>query len=187
MEQVAKPRERPQFYIKTNTGSLDLQVSFLGFYDDGGVQEYFALRTNPNELLATPPFDFDRLTKLIMMLHATDAPGGFGTTGSFSIKQQLPVSLDYEDDLPVQTTLLPNYPNPFNPTTNISFQLRESGQTRLEVFDVLGRSVALLANTSLRAGSHTFSFDGAGLSTGTYLVRLTATDGVFNSKIMLVK
>jgi len=177
--------EELSVYLKNNSGNQQFNLGLLAFYKDGTVQEHIPTRTNEFELIITPDFDYSELDRLGIAVVNT---GGVTTSGSIALTKRVSVGLDdVTADLPVQTTLLPNYPNPFNPTTNISFQLRESGQTRLEVFDVLGRSVALLANTSLRAGPHTFSFDGAGLSTGTYIVRLTATDGVFNSKIMLVK
>ena len=177
--------EELSVYLKNNSGNQQFNLGLLAFYKDGTVQEYIPTRTNEFELIITPDFDYSELDRLGIAIVNT---GGVATSGTIALTKQLSVNLDKEIvDLPVQTTLLPNYPNPFNPTTNISFLLKESGQTRLEVFDILGRSVALLANTSLRAGPHTFSFDASGLSTGTYLVRLTASDGVFNSKVMLVK
>jgi hypothetical protein len=101
------------------------------------------------------------------------------------------VSTDLDDEsssLPTELALLPNYPNPFNPSTMLSFDLPQSGDVTLEVFDVLGRRVALLLNQSpITAGRHELSFNANNLASGTYLVRLTAGGSIRNSKIQLIK
>lgn len=78
-----------------------------------------------------------------------------------------------------------NYPNPFNPATNISFDVAEAGRVRLEVFDVTGRTVALLTDGYRAVGHHSVSFDAAGLPSGVYLYRLTA-DGFSDMKKMIL-
>jgi len=101
------------------------------------------------------------------------------------------VSTDLDDEspaFPTELALLPNYPNPFNPSTMLSFDLPQSGDVTLEVYDVLGRRVALLLNQSpLTAGRHELSFNANNLASGTYLVRLTAGGSIRNSKIQLIK
>ncbi|MBO6573951.1 MAG: DUF11 domain-containing protein [Rhodothermales bacterium] len=69
-----------------------------------------------------------------------------------------------------------NYPNPFNPHTRIEFGLPEDGPVRLEVFDMLGRSVGLLANGFMTAGRHDVPFDASRLASGVYLYRLQAAN-----------
>ena len=91
-----------------------------------------------------------------------------------------------DDDIiegPVTFELHQNHPNPFNPTTNISFDLPESGHVSLRVYDLLGRQVAVLANGDFQAGSHTLPFDARDLSSGTYLYRLV-TDSFQKSRTM---
>jgi hypothetical protein len=90
-------------------------------------------------------------------------------------------------ELPIQTRLLPNYPNPFNPATIITFELATTGHTQLEVFDMIGRRVAILLNTPTTAGKHTIRFDASGLSSGVYVYRLTATGESFVRKMTLLK
>jgi lysophospholipase L1-like esterase len=81
-----------------------------------------------------------------------------------------------------------NYPNPFNPSTTIQFSLPAyTSDVTLEVFDLLGRSVAVLTSGSLDAGQYTVRFDGAGLSSGMYLYRLQAGDQVSIRKMILLK
>ena len=78
-----------------------------------------------------------------------------------------------ETDLPNSTTLAQNYPNPFNPGTIVPFTLQERNEIRLEVFDMLGRKVAVLADGLYDAGSHEVRFDARDLSSGVYLYRLS--------------
>ena len=81
-----------------------------------------------------------------------------------------------------------NYPNPFNPTTTIQFSLPTyTSDVRLEVFDLLGRSVAVLATGSMDAGQYSVRFEGAGLSSGMYLYRLQAGEQVSIRKMILLK
>jgi N-acetylmuramoyl-L-alanine amidase len=80
-----------------------------------------------------------------------------------------------------------NYPNPFNPSTAIRFSLRTSHIARLSVFDVLGREIAVLVDGALPAGSHQVTFNGEGLASGVYLVRLTAGNEVRTIRMMLLK
>jgi len=88
---------------------------------------------------------------------------------------------------PTQFGLIGNYPNPFNPTTTITYALREAAHVHLTVFDPVGRVVATLENGERSAGSHAVSFDGASLPTGIYFYRLEA--GSINDvrKMILLK
>jgi len=95
-----------------------------------------------------------------------------------------------DTDLPLQTRLMPAYPNPFNPVTQIPFDVGTSegaSSVRLSVHDLLGREVALLNDTQLSAGSYISAFDGRHLATGMYMVRLHTSSGVDVQKIMLVR
>ncbi len=84
-------------------------------------------------------------------------------------------------------TLENNYPNPFNPTTEIKFTLNKPGQVELNVFNMAGEHVATLLNNRLIAGTHTVGFDGTGLASGTYIYRLTMNGYSVSKKMSLVK
>jgi 1,4-alpha-glucan branching enzyme len=94
---------------------------------------------------------------------------------------------EYGQETPSDFALKQNYPNPFNPTTNVVYELSEAVDVRLEVFNLLGQRVSVLHNGMQMAGTHTASFDGSGLSSGIYLVRMQAGKQVFTNKMMLVK
>ena len=64
------------------------------------------------------------------------------------------------NQLPTQYRLRPNFPNPFNPSTNISFALPKDDFVSLTVFDLNGRQIKTLVNSKLAAGIHSFSWNG---------------------------
>jgi hypothetical protein len=89
--------------------------------------------------------------------------------------------------LPSVFSLEQNFPNPFNPTTEIGYDLPSASHVALTVFDLTGKTVATLVNESQDAGSHSVSFDARNLPSGTYLYRLDAGNSTFTKKMMLIK
>ncbi len=90
-------------------------------------------------------------------------------------------------NVPTEYRLEQNYPNPFNPTTTIRFALPQSSKITLQVFDVLGREVATLADERMEIGEHKIIFDARGLPSGLYLYRLQAGSFVQQRKAALIK
>jgi len=80
-----------------------------------------------------------------------------------------------------------NFPNPFNPTTIINFNIPSAAKTTLKVFDVLGREVATLVNKDLNAGSYQVDFNAAKLSSGVYIYRIDAGSFSASRKMLLLK
>jgi hypothetical protein len=78
-------------------------------------------------------------------------------------------------------------PNPFNPSTVVSFELRDVSYVSLKVYDTSGRLVAELVNGWRDAGDHQITFDGSGLPSGIYFAKLTAGDYSQVQKMMLMK
>ncbi len=89
--------------------------------------------------------------------------------------------------LPAAYSLMQNYPNPFNPETEIRFTLAIASQVRLEVFNIIGQQVAVLADERLGAGEHSVAWNGDRVASGIYLYRLTTDDFVETKKMMLLK
>ena len=136
---------------------------------------------------------FDYLNKTVQQVNEGSleldlAPGAFHifTSTDFS---GLVTSSESREILQVkdQFKLYPNYPNPFNPSTQISFSLTEHGATTLRIYDLLGREVATLINGQLASGNHTVNFIGSGLSSGIYFVRLVQGSNTQTHTITLVK
>ena len=80
-----------------------------------------------------------------------------------------------------------NFPNPFNPSTSISFSIPQSSFVTLKVFDVVGKEIASLVNEEKSAGNYKVNFDASKFSTGVYFYRLATANSVLNKKMMLVK
>jgi endonuclease/exonuclease/phosphatase family metal-dependent hydrolase len=88
------------------------------------------------------------------------------------------IDLD-EPAIPATISLLPNYPNPFNPSTTLRFTLNANDTVTLDVYDITGRLVSrLLGNQFMPAGEHELLFDGSNLSSGVYVKVLRTASGV---------
>ena len=83
--------------------------------------------------------------------------------------------------------LYSNYPNPFNPTTKIPFNLAKNSHVKIEVFDMTGRCVSVLVNDRMEAGYHEVNFGAQNLSSGLYLYRLQADHFAQVKKMMVLK
>ncbi len=99
------------------------------------------------------------------------------------------ISGNKETFIPETIELFPPYPNPFNPTTQISYQLSENSNVKLTVYDTLGNEIVELYNGRQEAGRHevTFDADKYKLSSGTYYVQLTTPTTSLVSKAVLIK
>ena len=89
--------------------------------------------------------------------------------------------------LPAHFGLSPNYPNPFNPNTVVSYQLPVASQVKLVVYDLLGREVAVLVDAQMPAGEYRATFHGALQASGIYVVRLKAGAFTASRKMLLAK
>ena len=79
------------------------------------------------------------------------------------------------------------YPNPFNPSTTIQYEMAEPAYTRLTVFDVFGRTVRELVAGQLPAGRHSVVWDARNQSSGVYFYRLETEDFVETKSMFLAK
>ena len=80
-----------------------------------------------------------------------------------------------------------NYPNPFNPTTKIKYQLPQDDFVTIRVYDVLGNEVANLVNKMRQAGYYEINFDGSSLSSGIYIYALQTNNFSLSKKMLLIK
>jgi len=92
-----------------------------------------------------------------------------------------------DNNIAINFYLNQNYPNPFNPTTNISFELSKKSDVKLTVYDMVGNSVAILAEGKFEVGTHKIQFDGSKLSTGVYFYQLESGDNIATKKMILMK
>lgn len=116
-------------------------------------------------------------------------PQGWGVTASGGIHKMrnatgiTPTSLTVPDNY----SLGQNFPNPFNPTTNINFSIPRSGLVTLKIYDMAGKEVVTLVNEVKTAGSYIVGFNAANLASGAYFYRVTSGEFVDTKKMLLVK
>ncbi len=88
---------------------------------------------------------------------------------------------------PTGIQLFQNFPNPFNPSTSISFALGERGDVSVAVYDLLGRNVRTLVRGVMEAGEHRVEFQADGLATGMYLCRLRSGSAVAVKQMLVLR
>jgi len=137
----------------------------MEYYDNVGEAQAHLLWTGPNVIKQSIAKDF---------LYSENNPLGLDDDGEGVI-------------IPQQIVLYQAYPNPFNPSTTLSFSLPQQEQVKLRVFDLLGREVATVVDDNLPAGNHSYSFDASNLASGTYFYRLETQNAVKVKKMMLLK
>jgi len=92
-----------------------------------------------------------------------------------------------DPDIPQKAKLNQNFPNPFNPSTVITFELPAATDVQLKVYDITGREVMTLVNGIRAAGTHEVRLDGSGLASGMYFYRLRAENITLTRKLTLIK
>jgi hypothetical protein len=100
---------------------------------------------------------------------------------------QVVIGINNDSEVPVTYALRQNYPNPFNPVTVIKFELPQSGQVQLTVYDITGRIVSVLVNGKQSAGYHQVYFNAAGLSSGLYFYRIETQKYSETKKMVLIR
>ena len=98
---------------------------------------------------------------------------------SVGIKNISSIASDY--------SLKQNFPNPFNPSTKITFNVARTGKVKLVVMDMLGKEVTTLVDQNLDNGSYEVEFDGTGFSSGIYFYKMTTKDFTDVKKMIFVK
>ncbi len=90
-------------------------------------------------------------------------------------------------DVPDNFVLHQNYPNPFNPVTTIRFDLAKATDVKLTIYDISGRRVQELVNSSMNAGSYDLRWNAGHLSSGMYLYRIETPEFTATNKLLLLK
>ena len=80
-----------------------------------------------------------------------------------------------------------NYPNPFNPSTTIAYNIPKDGHVKLAVYDLLGKEIKMLVNENKSTGKYSVQFNGNNLASGTYFYHLTVTPSDGSKQIVIQK
>ncbi len=109
-------------------------------------------------------------------------------SGMYRIKRNEIVSVESQEEItPGSFSLAQNFPNPFNPSTTISFSLPSAQNVTLKVYDILGKEIATLVNEYKQAGSYSINFNAKNLSSGVYLYQIQAGNLIDTKKMILIK
>ena len=132
---------------------------------------------------AIPDEEVDYLIVLAELLQANDAPV---TAGKYDDLEAV-ADVEASAEAPAAFALAPNYPNPFNPATTVTFAVPTESTIRVAVYNVLGQQVRVLVDGSMAAGTHQVRFDAQGLSNGVYLLRMDTPTGNYVQQMLLMK
>lgn len=150
----------------------------VSYLSDGYVVEYEKTGEVLDSMAIGDSSSYEWLNDVCLLADGSFAVLGFydprdGTGRDvWIVKFNQPVSSTPEviSTLPSHFELADPWPNPFNPTVNIKVEITSPAPLRLTVYNTLGQEVAVLANSTVEAATHTFSFDGRNLGSGVYLV-----------------
>ncbi len=109
------------------------------------------------------------------------------TTSNDSLTLDLPVSVTKAEDVVREFRLYPAYPNPFNSTTTISFNLPAQSYTNIGMYNTCGQLVEVLQDRVMSAGKHSVVWNAGKIPTGVYILRGQAGRKVFKDKLVLVR
>jgi serine protease AprX len=186
--------EAPRIYYRKNTGNewsaytsanfTSVNVDTFYFRIPGSsintqVEYYFATQdiALPNPLASTLPAGGSGI----------NPPGTTAPSTQFAFIIDASSISTNNSNTPDEYKLFENYPNPFNPVTNIRFLIKESGLVTLKVFDVMGRLVTTLMNQKVSAGDYTVKFYGTNISSGVYFYRIESGNFIDVKKMCFVK
>jgi WD40 repeat protein len=178
-------------YAVGSSGSMENRL-YIGDLDTGRITEVLENCTSVRSHSARFTPDGKRIVYVIgnwekpgdeFKLYIKDVSGLAGTRD-----EQVSVA----DDAPKGFALTGNHPNPFNPSTSVSFTIPSAGTVRLTVYDVTGRTVRTMVSSVLSAGAHEMVWDGRddsgkSVSSGTYLARLKMGGFTASHRMTLVK
>lgn len=180
-----------------------------GYAQNGSYDEFAMVRFNPNGsldntfgvngIVTTDITDYnDRAYAMALLSNGEIMLSGGGDNSIGDVINNDMVSVRYTNsgipsavfmngkEMPKNFTLEQNYPNPFNPGTAISYRLSAVSDVQLTVHNALGQKVSTLVNGRQKAGSHSVTFNAAGLASGVYFYRLRLGNGKVLSRKMIL-
>jgi len=174
------------FQLPVNTEGVDV--------GDGPGFGYVATDNGSCVYLSSDGDDWSRLVTdyqlLVDPVYTTREPGFIALSSSQGDEDERPIILG--EGVVARTELLRPYPNPFNPQATVSFSLKVSGQARLDIYDIRGRLVKVLADEHMEAGYHSYTWlgrdrSGRRASSVVYFVRLKANNLEQIQRMTLIK
>lgn len=148
--------------------------------------------------VARVSYTYDDTGRLTRAVYADPSTGDraivyrYSGTGAIAKRLAGPAdAVDTEgvDFIPDKFRLTQNYPNPFWRSTNIRYDVPRAADVRIEVFDLIGRRVAVLVDDLVQPGAHVLSWNNGpnGMASGVYFCRMTSPDGSFTTTMVVAR
>ncbi|NQT34885.1 tandem-95 repeat protein [bacterium] len=138
--------------------------------------------------MGIPVLEEDIRVNVTWWVEASDGEETVESSQRWTIIVPVPASAPLDDGgMPVEYSLSPVYPNPFNPSTNVNFALPRPSDVRLTVWDVSGRMLEVIVSGNLPAGYHTVTWTADNLPTGVYIFTMEAGGIRMVTKGMLIR
>jgi len=179
----------PNVFELSSDGIIFCGTDYEGYFQYGSL---FMSTDNGEDWIAlnmagTPPNSDGRsIRSLTLNSKDTVFIGTFGGDIYRSIKLVTDIGED-KFKITKSFALEQNFPNPFNPSTQIKYSLAEKSNVTLKIYDVLGNEVAILVNSNQEAGSYNINFDASNLASGLYIYTLNTGNFTSSKKMMLLK
>lgn len=169
--------------------------TFGDAYHDSGTTVQFGVLSR-NIVFNGTPYTFRGWTG--SGLNSYTSPDSTGNDTAVSILIRNPISeiarwtvpigiQNISTEIPKEYKLYQNFPNPFNPTTNINFDIIRNGNVRIIVYDLLGREVETLVNQDMSPGRYKLDFNAVNYASGMYIYKIVTHDFVDVKKMLIIK
>lgn len=166
----------------TNSDTYRIEVNTKSDFTGNIIYDLDTLSTNSVNLT------FSSTTKYYWRVTALNSFGNISDPSSiYNFTTTNINSLEGEEKIVKRFALYQNFPNPFNPTTQIKYQLPKYVYVTIKLYDILGREISVLLDKEQKAGYYEISFDGSQLSSGTYIYQIIAGDFTDSKKLLLMK
>ncbi len=156
-------------------------VSYVWYKKISG--QWYQISTSPSITLTMV---FDNI-EIKLDIHDNVTGENVSKTKTIYYDDGLPKTISQGSDLPVEFKIEQNFPNPFNPTTQVNYSVKDAGLVQIKVYDILGIEVANLVNENKEAGNYFVNFDASQLPSGLYIYCMHAGDFLSSKKMLLIK
>lgn len=185
--------------ILGNKGNITFTVSLVDANTGNDIGEYYRLIYDKNMPLSSQFFTYNinangignREVQLKVRV-SNNFNGSYGLAKILAENNVLnkiaPKTLSYKGiEVVKDYALNQNFPNPFNPSTTIKYQIPKAGLVTLKIYDILGNVVATLVNETKDQGSYNVTFDTSRLASGVYIYQIKSNEYISSKKMMLIK
>ena len=169
-------------FIHITTGDYNGdKLDDIGFIAEGSENQFRIMKSNGSSFsyftsYTYSSYDFEAITS-----------GRFFNYSQSKISSSEDLIEEKESIEVVKDFEIKNYPNPFNPSTNVVVSIPMQTRLKVEVYNILGQKVSTLFEGKINSGHHNFHFDASSLTSGIYLVRAIHSQGVITQKMLLMK